>query len=224
MKKKIEKIVELVYKVSCYVIADNQYNRTFNTIRKLTEEVWNSHYRELLNELERIDNPEANYQLFWLECLGYPRKTPNLFGHDGMPLGLNYGALPSDFNRLLGFHDSKLVSVSRENEDNEDIRMFIELDSWEYERAELTFYNVISSYHLVNDEIVVDHLKGISNFTILSDCEAPNIEYCIRHLKIPDTALSKNHQEKRLFCIFGTQRESSDSLYIFADRWGLKTY
>jgi hypothetical protein len=219
MKQKIDKIVDLVYKVSWSDISEKQYTRTFNTIRKLTGEVWANHHSELLRGLEKLDNPKADYPLFWLECLGFPRRIPNLLGLDGSPLSLNFGALPTDFNQL-NFHDSKLLSVISEKE---KIKMLIELDSWEQNHAELTFYGASSTFHLINDETVLEHLNEVSDFTILSECEAPLIEYCIKHLKLPSTALE--NRGKRLFCIFGFQKDQPrDSLYVLADSWSLRTY
>ncbi|WP_337100122.1 hypothetical protein [Paenibacillus sp. YIM B09110] len=219
MKREVDQIVRLVYEIANQWIDESKYKSTYNTLRRLTKKVWSQYHKDLLDELRRLDNPRADYQLFWLECLGYPRKSPNLIGLDRMPLSLPYHALPSDFNSSLGLHDSRISEVIfSEN----DMIFNLKLDSWEYESGELTFHNVSDYCVLIDDKIVVEDMSEIIDFTVMSDGEAPNIEYCISHLKIPDK-YSKNNN--RLFYIFGANRsDRNDSIYIFAESWSWKTF
>ncbi|WP_025678817.1 hypothetical protein [Paenibacillus massiliensis] len=214
MKQKINKIVELVYNVANHWLEEDDYTNTYNSIRMLTKEVWNTHHNQLLNELSLLDNPTADYQLFWLECLSFPRKSPNLNGLDGMPLSLPYHSLPSDLNEF-NFHDSKIEGFSINDE--REVVFYIKLDSWEYDKAELTFYEVSSCFHQTNEGLIIENLDSIHDFCILSEGEAPNISFALKHLNIPNLSSIK---DKRLFYFFGLNSSKTyDSIYIFAKKW-----
>ncbi|MFC3803879.1 hypothetical protein [Cohnella sp. GCM10012308] len=216
MKRKVDQIIKSVFDLANQWIDEGKYRKTYNTLRKLTKEVWPLYHKELLDELAKLDNPKADYQLFWLECLAFPPRTPNLFGADKMPLSLPYHALPSDFNDI-GFHDSKIYKIN--NFDN-GIKVQLMLDSWEDPFGEIVFHNASSFLLIKDDEILTQELQTIEEFTVLTSGEAPNIGYCLSHLKIPNQFADK---EKRLFYFMGFS-DSWDSIFIFADHWSLTTF
>ncbi|MCM3132129.1 hypothetical protein M3629_04990 [Paenibacillus polysaccharolyticus] len=218
MKHKINTITKLVYNVANYLVEEKDYTSTYNKIRLLTKEVWNIHHNELLNELSKLDNSTADYQLFWLECLSWPRKSPNLKGLDGMPLFFPYSSLPSDFNGF-GFHESTIDSISVN--DPREVVLHIKLDSWDYQKAELTFYNVGSCFYQTEEGTIIENLGRIQDFCILSDGEVPNISFALKHLKISQVGTIT---DKRLFYFSGSASSNTyGSIYIFAENWNIET-
>jgi hypothetical protein len=214
MPSKIDAICDITYRLACFDIAENQYKRSYNKLRKLTREVWRESHSELIRRLKTLENPAADYQLFWFECMAGPPIGPKLHDLKGMPLSLPYQSLPTDYNEHQGLHDSKLISFRY---DEHNLIANILLDSWERECADLTFINV-SHYVYQKDNAVIElALEDIRDLTILSDGEAPVIDYCLKHLGIENNESILN---KRLFYLFFP----SAAIYIFADSWSIKTF
>ncbi|MFD2332558.1 hypothetical protein ACFSR7_25145 [Cohnella sp. GCM10020058] len=214
MLSKIDTICNITYRLAWFEVPENQIKRSYNKLRKLTREVWTEFHHELLSRLKTLENPAADYQLFWFECMAGSPVGPNLHNLKGMPLSLPYQSLPTDYNEHQGLHDSKVKSFRN---DGQNLIVNILLDSWKHESAELSFINV-SHYVYQNDNKVIElALENIKEFTILSDGEAPLIDYCLKHLGIERNEAMLN---KRLFYLFSP----SEAIYIFADSWSIKTY
>ncbi|WP_138756395.1 hypothetical protein [Paenibacillus sinopodophylli] len=214
MASKIDTICDITYRLAWFDIPENQYKRSYNKLRKLTREVWTESHSELIRRLKTMESPAADYQLFWFECMAGSPIGPKLHDLKGMPLSLPYQSLPTDYNEHQGLHDSELISFRY---DKHNLIANILLDSWEREYADLTFINISHFIYQKDGAVIELALEDIRDLTILSDGEAPVIDYSLKHLEIEKNDSILN---KRLFYLFF----SSSAIYIFADSWSIKTF
>ncbi|MGO4542999.1 hypothetical protein [Paenibacillus sp. 2TAB19] len=215
MASKIDTICEITYSLAWSDIPKNQIKRSYNKLSKLTREVWMESHSELLRRLGALQHPAADYQLFWFECMDGPQIGPKLHDLTGMPFGLPYHSLPTDYNENpRGTHDSKIRSIRY---DDQNLFIDILLDSWHHKFAELTFVNVSHYVYQEENTVIEFDLESIRDVTMLSDGEAPVIDFCLKHLRIQKNEMILN---KRLFYLFFP----SAAIYIFADSWSMKTF
>ena len=202
-----------------------------NRLRKINKDNWNTYYEELINELGKDNKTIINvdYQVFWYECLGFPKVYSPIFrDFQGNTLGC-YGILESDFNKVSGFHDGNINFATYQNC---NLTLFIDMYSdWRSAAKDkfdyiLRFEDVFAVYYKkgaslsakLREEIEIGSLIGIP---IISIDELPAIKYILNSFNI------EYYQELtkyRLFNLYSgmSHVDGLDNIIIFAKKWDLK--
>lgn len=202
-----------------------------NRLRNINKENWNTYYEELINELGKDNKIITNvdYQVFWYECLGFPKVIgPNLRDFQGNTLGCD-GILESDFNEVSGFHDANLNYVTYQNG---NLTFFIDMyGDWGATNKEkydyiLGFEDVFAIYYKkeaslptkLKEEIEIGNLIGKP---IISIDELPAIKYILNSFNIE---YNQELIEYRLFNIYSGMSHvyGLDNIIVFAKKWDLK--
>ena len=219
--KTVKKIVEIVYDIYSldFDISNFDY---YDKLRKLTCSIWELNHTELLKELEELDiESNIDFQLFWYDCLGFPKEIPKSYYKNGLPAYDLDGSIPSKIYDVVsdfgGFHDLNINYVTYENE---ILSLFLDSRCWktisntEYE-IKLTFIGVSKIIFDRTDEDKQEEFKieNLMGGHILSADEIPMIEYIFNSLNLDKAYLLPN---KRLFWI--TSEVCYDFYFIF-DKW-----
>lgn len=217
----VKEIVEMVYDIYSLDFDMSNYDY-YDELRDLTYSIWETNHTELLQELKELDiESNIDFQLFWYDCLGFPKETPRSFYKNGLPVYVFYGSIPSKIHDAVsdigGFHDLNINYLTYENG---ELSLFLDSRCWktisntDYEII-LTFSGISKVFFDKTDgdkqeEFKIEDLMGGH---ILSAAEIPMIEYIFNRLNLDKTYLLPN---KRLFLITS---EIGCNLYLVFDKW-----
>ncbi|WP_459476903.1 hypothetical protein [Clostridium saccharoperbutylacetonicum] len=219
--KTVKEIVKMVYDI--YSLDFNISNYDFyDKLRKLTYSIWEINHEELLQELGELDlESNIDFQLFWYDCLGFPKEVPKSYYKNGLPAYVFYGSIPSKIydvvSELGGFHDLNINYVTYETD---LLSLFLDSRCWktisnEKYEVKLTFAGVSKimfdkTYEDKQEEFKIENLMGSH---ILSAEEIPMIEYIFNSLNLDKAYLLP---KKRLIQITS---EICGDFYFTFDKW-----
>lgn len=219
--KAVKEVVEMVSNIYSLDFDISNYDY-YDELKELMYSIWETNHAELLQELEELDiESNIDFQLFWYDCLGFPKETPKSYYKNGLPAYVLYGYLPSKIddvvNELGGFHDLNINYVTYEND---ILSLFLDSRCWktisnENYEIKLTFTGVSK---IIFDKAHEDKqeefkIENIMEGHILSAEELPMIQYIFNNLGLDKAYLLPN---KRLFRI---NSEVCNYFYFPFDKW-----
>jgi hypothetical protein len=228
----VREIVDIVY--SIYEMQFSEIDLGYyDNLRSLTDSIWETHHAELLQELKELDTESnVDFQLFWYDCLSFPRESPKAFYKNGTPVNILYGDLPSKIDRVTGeiggYHD---LNINYAEYENNTLSLYLDMRHWgiisktDYQ-LKLTFKgvkNILFYKGVMSKKELEDfRVEKLMGNNILSGAEIPMIEYIFNSIELDKGWLIP---EKRLLWLdIDIVREGFYELYFTFDEWEYKRF
>ncbi|WP_163100698.1 hypothetical protein [Peribacillus alkalitolerans] len=237
-KEQINRLKELVNGLANYEFETEEILDRCTDIKEITKNVWDQSFSEIISSLTGLSNNKddyyfkGDYQLYWLDCLGFPNELLKLKDKNGKiidRIAYHYGSLPSDFNMNHSFDDSFIEKISLEENNVTNLIIDIKLDSQEYSFARVNFKNVkLLLLDRENDDDfnktvkrneMIDY-QSLIGVEIICASEIPAIDYFLMGYD-----LEKEDELKQCrvfnFSVYyrNDNRQRYGNLYVFSRSW-----